>query len=91
MNVVALPTRSIQYQSIGHCLRLGDSGYKKNAELRAQNLPRAKRFIVNVSLICCQREDIRMLREGRAKAVLDPRTIESASPKCYGGDAAKAP
>ena len=91
MNVVAFPSQAALYQTIGHFIRLGDSGYKKNAELHAQNLLRAKRFVVNGSRIGFQRENIRMLREGGAEVVLDPRTIELGSAKYCGGDAAKAP
>ena len=91
MNVVAFPSQAALYQPIGHFIRLGDSGYKKNAELHAQNLLRAKRFVVNGSRIGFQREDIRMLREGGAEVVLDPRTVELGSAKYCGGDAAKAP
>ena len=91
MNVVAFPSQVALYQPIGHFIRLGDSGYKKNAELHAQNLLKAKRFVVNGSRISHQREDIRMLREGGAEVVLDPRTVELGSPKYCAGDAAKAP
>ena len=91
MNVVTFPSQAVLYQPIGHFIRLGDSGYKKNAELHAQNLLKAKRFVVNGSRIGYQREDIRMLREGGAEVVLDPRTVELGSLKYCGGDAAKAP
>lgn len=91
MNVVAFPSQAALYQPIGHFIRLGDSGYKKNAELHAQNLLKAKRFVVNGSRIGYQREDIRMLREGGAEVVLDPRTVELGSLKYCGGEAAKAP
>lgn len=91
MNVVAFPSQAALYQPIGHFIRLGDSGYKKVAELCAQNLLRTKRFVVNGSRIGFQREDIRMLREGGADVVLDPRAVELGSAKYCGGDAAKAP
>lgn len=91
MNIVAFPAQAALYQPIGHFIRLGDSGYRKNAELHAQNLLKSKRFVVNASRIAYQREDIRMLREGGAEVVLDPRTVELGSLKYCGGDAAKAP
>ena len=91
MNVVAFPSQAALYQPIGHFIRLGDSGYKKNAELHARSLLKAKRFVVNGSRIGFQREDIRMLREGGAEVVLDPRTVELGSAKYCGGEAAKAP
>lgn len=91
MNVVTFPSQAALYQPIGHFIRLGDSGYKKNAELHARSLLKAKRFVVNGSRIGFQREDIRMLREGGAEVVLDPRTVELGSAKYCGGEAAKAP
>ncbi len=91
MSVIEFPKQQRAFQPVGHYIRLGDSSYKKVADLVAAGVITSKRFVVNGSKIKFLKSTIQMLQGLGAEVVLDPRTIELSSLNKCGGHAASAP
>lgn len=91
MAVVQFPRQQAVFQPIGHYVRLGQSSFKKIADLAASGVLRGQRFVVEPGWISRQRGLIRMLQGLGAEVILDPRTIELSSRRNCGGRTAKAP
>ncbi len=85
MNVITFPKQSAVFQPVAHYIRLGETSYRKVADLAAAGVIQSKRFVVDGSKITHQKAIIQMLRGLGAEIVLDPRIIElSARRKCAG-------
>lgn len=85
MSVIAFPKQASVFQPAAHYIRLGETSYRKVADLAAAGVIQSKRFVVDGSKIAYQKDIIQMLQGLGAEIVLDPRIIElSARRKCAG-------
>ncbi|MEP4848034.1 hypothetical protein, partial [Roseibium sp.] len=85
MSVIAFPKQTSVFQPVAHYVRLGETSYRKVADLAASGVIQSKRFVVDGSKIAYQKDIIQMLQGLGAEIVLDPRIIElSARRKCAG-------
>lgn len=85
MSIIAFPKQASVFQPVAHYIRLGETSYRKVADLAAAGVIQSKRFVLDGSKIAYQKDIIQMLQGLGAEVVLDPRTIElSARRKCAG-------
>lgn len=91
MNIIEFPKQTSVFQNIAHYVRLGETSYRKVAELAAAGVIKSKRFVVDGSKIKHQQGIIQMLQGLDAEIVLDPRTIELSSRRKCKGLASSAP
>lgn len=91
MTVIEFPKQKTVFQPVGHFIRLGESSYRKIADLAAEGAIKSHRFVVDGSKIKHLKGIIQMLQGKGAEIVLDPRTIELSSRHKCAGMAAGAP
>ncbi len=85
MKIIEFPKQASVFQPVAHYIRLGETSYRKVADLAAEGVIQSKRFVVDGSKIAYQRDIIQMLQGLGAEVVLDPRIVElSARRKCAG-------
>ncbi|MBW8640749.1 hypothetical protein K1W69_26395 [Hoeflea sp. WL0058] len=85
MTVIEFPLRTAVFQPLGHYVRLGESSYRKIADLVAAGVINSRRFVVDASKIKHMKDIIQMLQGLGAEIVLDPKTVElSSRHKCWG-------
>ncbi len=91
MSVIAFPKQASAFQPEAHCIRLGETSYRKVADLAAAGVIQSKRFVIDGSKIAYQKEIIQMLQGLGAEVVLDRRIIELSARRKCAGMAASAP
>ena len=91
MSVIAFPKQASVFQPVAHYIRLGETSYRKVADLAAAGVIKSKRFVVDGSKIDFQKDIIQVLQGLGAEIVLDPRTIELSARRKCAGLAASAP
>jgi len=91
MSVIAFPKQASVFQPVAHYIRLGETSYRKVADLAAAGVIQSKRFVVDGSKITYQKDIIQMLQGMGAEVVLDPRIIELSARRKCAGLAASAP
>ena len=91
MSIIEFPKQASVFQNVAQYVRLGESSYRKVADLAAAGAIRSRRFVVDASKIKHQKGIIQMLRGLDAEIVLDPRTIELSSRRKCRGLASTAP
>lgn len=90
-NVVAFRGPRTLRQPIAHFLRVGDSGHRKLAALRASGDLAFQRVVVDAPKLSHQRVLIDAFQADGAEIVLDTRVAELAAPAKVGGMARHAP
>jgi uncharacterized membrane protein len=74
-------------QPVGHLLRLGESGYRKLANLKASGFLPAQHAVVDASKPHHQKEFLADLRASGVEIVLDTKSAELGTlHKCSGHD-----
>jgi len=89
--VISFPGGRTVRQPIGHFLRLGDSGHRQLAALRAAGELPFRRVVVDASKLRHQRVLVDAFQADGAEIVLDTKAAELASPAKVAGVARYAP
>jgi hypothetical protein len=89
--IVHFPHSTPPVQPVGHFLRLGESGYRKLANLKASGFLPAQHVVVDASKLHHQKELLADLRASGVEIVLDTKSAELGAPHKCSGHAKQAP
>jgi hypothetical protein len=89
--ILAMPSVKAPAQTVGHFIRLGDTGHRQLADLHAEGRFSPRRAVVDASRLQHQKELVSALRASGTQIVLDTKAAELAAEARFAGFARGAP
>jgi hypothetical protein len=89
--ILALPSVRAPTHSVGHFIRVGETGHRQLADLHAEGRFAPKRVVVDASRFHHQRQLVAALRASGAQIVLDTKAAELSAQAKFSGYARRAP
>ncbi|SCM72258.1 conserved hypothetical protein [uncultured Pleomorphomonas sp.] len=89
--IVKFPYKASPISKLGQFFRLGETSYRRHASLFAEGHLKAKRIVVDASVIRHLKDEIGHFREAGVEVILDTKVAELAALQRAGGNPSKAP